>query len=204
MHTNRIRIAIVDDHPVVREGLRMMIEKKEDMRIIAEGDSTERAIEILRQKECDVLLLDLGLPGGGGLFVLEEAQKITTLTKILVLSVQPEEMYESRVLQAGASGYLHKDANPAEIIDAIRMVYRGYKVFKKTGRLENPVSTLTNRQLNILLLVADGKSNSDIAELLQISDKTVHTHIIHILGKLSLSNRAEIIRFSIDNQIMNK
>lgn len=207
-----IRLAIADDHPVVREGLKQLVNGYQDMQIIAEAVNGTEILPLLRQHEVDILLLDISMPGGKFLDTMQRIRDEMPETKILVLSVHPEENYALRAYKAGASGYLTKEHSPEELADAIRRIYRGEKyissflaeeLLKDHGQrnAELPHERLSNREYEILCMIGAGKRLKDIAAELFLSPKTVSAHRSHILEKLNLKTTSELVRYVLEHDI---
>jgi NarL family two-component system response regulator LiaR len=204
-----INILIVDDHAIVREGLRAMLETKPGFHVVGEAADGEQAIVQARQLAPDVILMDLVMPGMGGVAAIREIKRENQEANILVLSSFSDDMQIVESLRAGARGYLLKASTPADLIAAIRTVYSGEAAINPTVasklirslnqvRAEpEPTAALTDRELEILGLVAEGLSNQDIGERSQISERTVGTHISNMLTKLGLENRTQLALFAL-------
>lgn len=205
-----IKILIADDHAVVREGFRSMIENDPEIKVIAEAENGIEALQMVRTKNIDVVVLDMSMPEMSGLDCLKQIKAEFPELPVLVFSMHPEEHYEQRVLQAGASGYLTKSTKPLEVLQAIKDVARGKKlmseklkdrVIKGKGKLDEPHLRLSDREFQVLKLVAKGMRTKDIANYLKISDKTVTTYRTRVLHKLGLSSNSELVRYCLDHQI---
>lgn len=208
-----INILIADDHSVVREGLKQIISGNADMTVLAEACSGNEAIEKIRKNPISVAILDISMPGKNGLDTLKELKVMHPDLPVLILSMYPEEQYALRFFRAGASGYLTKKSAPEELINAIRTVSRGKKYVspvlaeKLVGELdvtnEKPLhSALSDREFQVLCLMASGKTSGEIAEELFLSVKTISTYRARILEKLRLRNTAELINYAIQNQLV--
>ena len=208
-----IRVIICDDHAVVRRGIRDTLSEAVDIKVVGEAGSYSEVRELLRATPCDVLVLDLNLPGRGGLEVLASLREADSPTKALVVSMFPEDQYAIRCLRAGAQGYLNKAGNPAELIAAVRTIAQGRKYVTPgvaqmlVDNLSAPTSealhdALSERELQTLLKIASGKRLSDIAEELMLSPKTVSVYRSRVLEKLKLSNNAELTVYAIRNGLV--
>lgn len=208
-----IQVILCDDHAVVRRGIRDTLSEAVDIRIVGEAGSYSEVRELLRTTACDVLVLDLSLPGRGGLEVLTSLREANSPVKVLVVSMFPEDQYAIRCLRAGAQGYLNKAGNPAEMITAVRTIAQGRKYVTPevaqmlVDNLATPTSealhdTLSERELQTLLKIASGKRLSDIAEELMLSPKTVSVYRARVLEKLKLTNNAELTVYAIRNGLV--
>jgi len=208
-----IRVILCDDHAVVRRGIRDTLSEAVDIKVVGEAGSYSEVRELLRSTPCDILVLDLNLPGRGGLEVLASLREADTPTKVLVVSMFPEDQYAIRCLRAGAQGYLNKAGNPADLITAVRTIAQGRKYVTSdvaqmlVDNLAAPTSealhdTLSERELQTLLKIASGKRLSDIAEELMLSPKTVSVYRSRVLEKLKLSNNAELTVYAIRNGLV--
>jgi len=208
-----INVVVCDDHAMVRRGIKDAISEAVDIRVVGEVGSYPELRQQLRQGPCDVLVLDLNMPGRGGLEVLaalkEEGSKIRTL----VVSMYPEDQYAIRCLRAGAMGYLNKSADPVELISAIRTLMLGRKfvtpeVAQKlvdsllSPEVESPHSALSERELQTLQKMASGRRLSEIADELMLSPKTVSVYRARVLQKLNLSNNAELTAYAIHHGLI--
>lgn len=208
-----IRVILCDDHAVVRRGIRDTLSEAVDIQVVAEAGSYGEVREALRGQPCDVLVLDLNLPGRGGLEVLAAMRESGSPVKVVMVSMFPEDQYAIRCLRAGAQGYLNKAGNPAELITAVRTVAQGRKyVTPEVAQMlvdnlaapegEAPHNALSERELQTLLKIASGKRLSDIAEELMLSPKTVSVYRSRVLEKLKLSNNAELTVYAIRNGLV--
>lgn len=209
-----MKILIADDHPVVRRGLRQLIEEHEDLSVVGEAGDAEGLLALLAQQDPDVVILDLTMPGRHGLDVLKDIRHERPRLPVLILSMHPEEHFAVRVLRAGAAGYLTKSAAPEELVGAIRKVTSGGKYVSATLAEQlaqflerdsdgQPHERLTDREYQIMELIASGKRVSEIAELLTLSVKTVSTHRARILEKMGLRNNAELTHYAIRNRLVD-
>ncbi len=208
-----IRVILCDDHAVVRRGIRDTLSEAVDLQVVGEAGSYAEVRELLRGTPCDVLVLDLNLPGRGGLEVLASLRETDSPIKVLVVSMFPEDQYAIRCLRAGAQGYLNKAGDPAELVTAVRTVAQGRKYVTAdvaqmlVDNLSAPTSealhdALSERELQTLLKIASGKRLSDIAEELMLSPKTVSVYRSRVLEKLKLSNNAELTVYAIRNGLV--
>ena len=208
-----IRVILCDDHAVVRRGIREMLSEAVDIQVVAEAGSYAEVREALRSSPCDVLVLDLNLPGRGGLEVLASLRESGSNVKVLVVSMFPEDQYAIRCLRAGAQGYLNKAGDPGELVTAVRTVAQGRKYVTPdvaqmlVENLSAPTdealhAALSERELQTLLKIASGKRLSDIAEELMLSPKTVSVYRARVLEKLKLSNNAELTVYAIRNGLV--
>lgn len=208
-----IRVILCDDHAVVRRGIRDTISEAVDIRVVGEAGSYPELREQLRKSECDVLVLDLNMPGRGGLEVLAALREEGSSVKTLVVSMYPEDQYAIRCLRAGARGYLNKAGEPAELIAAIRTVFQGRKYVTPevaemlVDSLNAPEdqelhASLSERELQTLQKIASGKKLSEIADELMLSPKTVSVYRARVLEKLHLSNNAELTVYAIRNSLV--
>jgi two-component system response regulator NreC len=205
-----ITIMICDDHALFRSGLRRVLEAEDDLEVIAEAGRSNEALELVRVTRPDVLLLDVTMPGRSGIEALPELIASAPDTKVLVLSMQDDPAYVRQALTTGANGYLLKDAADAELVKAIREVRLGHRYVHPAlgARLaagDVPVATsadrhpLSDREHEVLRLLALGHTNQEIARLLFISVRTAESHRAKIVQKLGLKSRAELVRFALES-----
>jgi len=203
-----LRVVVVDDHPVVREGLKRIIAESNELSVAAEASDGEEALQTLRNNPCDVVLLDISLPKKSGLEVLKHIRAEQPRLPILILSMHSEDEYAVRMLRAGASGYLTKESTSANLISAIRKVVRGGRYVSPAlaERLAFDLQTdsdrpayeaLSDREYQILCMLSGGKTVSEIATDLSLSVKTISTYRVRVLEKLRLKNNAELMRYAI-------
>ena len=206
-----MRILIADDHAIVRMGLRQIVEQMAHVSVEEVVNGQEVLVKI-REERWDALILDISMPGGNGLDVLQEVKHMLPNLPVLVLSVHPEDQYAMRVLKAGASGYMNKDCAPNELLLAIQKVIAGGKYISPTlaerlafvisGNFDGlPHEILSDREYRVLVMIGSGKSVSEIANELTLSVKTVSTYRTRVLEKLNMRNNAELIRYTIDKQL---
>jgi DNA-binding NarL/FixJ family response regulator len=207
-----IRLLLADDHAVVRSGLRLLLESQPDMVIIGEAENGEEAIRRTKELGPDVVLMDIEMPGMNGIEAARQIKAQSPRTAVLALTMYEDDQYFFEMLRAGASGYVPKRAAPDELASAIRAVSRG-EVFlhpSLAGRLvqdyllrrdvesqEPPADELTPREQEVLTLIAQGLSNTEIAEQLVISSKTVDRHRENIMRKLNLHNRVDLVKYAL-------
>ncbi len=208
-----IRVILCDDHAVVRRGIRDTLSEAVDIKVVAEAGSYSEVREALRVNPCEVLVLDLNLPGRGGLEVLATLREVNSPVKVLIVSMFPEDQYALRCLRAGAQGYLNKAGDPSELVTAVRAVMQGRKYVTPAVAqmlVENLASpstealhvSLSERELQTLVKIASGKRLSDIAEELMLSPKTVSVYRSRVLEKLKLTNNAELTVYAIRNELV--
>jgi len=194
-----IRILLVDDHPVVRTGLRGMLEAESDLSVVGEAASGSEAVELARTSEPDVVLMDLRMPGLDGVGATERILAESREARIVVLTTYETDSDILRAVEAGAAGYLLKDATPAELAGAIRAAHRGETVLapsvasRLVDQVRRPVVRLSSREREVLGLVATGKTNADIGAALHITEATVKTHLLRIFNKLDVSDRTAAV-----------
>jgi len=209
-----IRVLVVDDHTIFRSGVRRLLLDEPDIRVTGEARGGAEAIEALRRESFEVVLLDINLEGRNGLDVLASVRRLTTSLPVLVLSMYPEEQYALVAMQGGANGYVAKDAEPAELIAAIRMVANGGTYLsaraaphvrdRLRGQDERPPhQRLTVREHQIMLMLLKGMVPSEIGEEMMISVKTVSTHRTHILDKLGVASTAELVLYAVRQGIIH-
>ncbi len=210
--THKIRVMIVDDHAILRAGLRMLVNAQADMEVVSEAPDGEKAVQEVGKTRPDVTLLDLTMPRVGGMKALQEIARNCRETRVLILTMHDDPAYLRSALAAGASGYLLKRAVDSELLAAIRAVYRG-GIFvdprlanilvqdvlgrrgKKAGSIR-PINILSDRELQVLKLVARGYSSAQIAKQIAVGVKTVETYRSRFAEKLGLRTRSEVIRFA--------
>jgi DNA-binding NarL/FixJ family response regulator len=206
---NKIRLVIVDDHPVVRDGLRGMLESQPDFEVVGEAADGEAAVQITNSLSPEVVLMDLRMPVMDGVTALREIKGSNPQIQVLVLTTYDSDADILPAIEAGASGYLLKDSSREELYTAIRAAARGETVLapkvaaRLVGRMRAPAEErLSSRELEVLQLVAEGDSNSEIAIRLHISQATVKSHLIHIFGKLGVSDRTAAVTVALRRGIL--
>jgi DNA-binding NarL/FixJ family response regulator len=208
-----IRLLIADDHAVVRRGLKEILTAESDMVLVGEARSGPELLALARKERVDVVVLDITMPGRSGLEVLKELRQELPRVRILVLSMHPEDQYAVRALRAGAAGYLTKESAPDELVKAIRRIVAGGRYVSASlaehlalglsdEAERSPHERLSDREYQVLCLLASGKSVSDVAEELALSVKTVSTYRARILEKMNLKNNAELTRYAIENHLV--
>lgn len=209
----KIRILIADDHPIVRAGFKQVLSETPDMEVTDEAGNGQEVMAAIRKKDHDVVLLDISMPGRSGLEVLKDLREEKPKLPVLILSMYPEEQYAIRALRAGASGYLTKASAPNELIAAIRKVAEGGKYISATlgERLTDflgtditrpPHELLSDREYQVMLMIASGKTVSAIGDELCLSVKTISTYRRNILEKMKLKNNAEITVYAVQNNLV--
>lgn len=209
-----ITVFIADDHSIIREGIKNILAGEYDIKIIGETSNPLEVIELTVKHKPEILILDLSMPGKNGLDILKELKYQLPKTKVLIMTMMAEDQFAVRTLKAGASGYLTKDSAPDELIKAIRRIHSGRKYISSylAEKLANeidethgkdPIETLSDREFQILKMLAAGKSQTDIANELSISISTVNTYRSRILEKLNLHSNAELIHFAFTNHLLD-
>jgi DNA-binding NarL/FixJ family response regulator len=209
-----INVVVVDDHAVVREGLKRIISENPGMTVTGEAGDGHEALKVIKSEPCDVVLLDITMPNKSGLDVLKQLHAESPRLPVLVLSMHSEDQYAVRVLRAGAAGYLTKESAPAKLVQAIRKVVRGGKYVSPTlaerlvmdleADLDRPPhEILSDREYQVLCLIASGKTVTEIAEELALSVKTISTYRVRILEKLRMKNNAELTRYAIKESLVD-
>lgn len=203
-----IRVALCDDHAIVRSGLRRILEAEPDLEVVAEAGTADEAVAAARDTEPDVFVMDIGLPDRNGITATVEVCKVSPATKVLVLTVHDDVAYLRRAFDAGAAGFLVKEAADIELVQAVRQVAKGKQYVHPilgaallapdaaTARPAGPGGELSQREVEILGLIANGLTNGEIAKQLYVSVRTVETHRAHIHQKLDVRTRAELVRIA--------
>jgi two-component system response regulator NreC len=210
-----IRVLIVDDHAVVRSGLRRVLEAEGDIEVVGEAGDMRTAVFETRGQKPDVVLMDLVMPGGSGIEATAAVLKEAPEANVLVLSMQDDPRYVREAFEAGANGYVLKEAADAEVVEAIREVAGGGRyVHPALGarlvaadaeeRARADADPLSDREREVLRLLALGHTNQEIAKMLYLSVRTVETHRAHIMQKLRLGTRAELVRYAIDTGLLEE
>ncbi len=204
-----IKVLIADDHPIVRQGLRQILAETVDMEVSGEAVNGQEALEQVRVGGWDALVLDITMPGRSGFDILKDVKQAQPHLPVLVLSIHAEDQLAVRALRAGASGYLNKENAPDELVKAIRKVVSGGRyvspslaetlAFGLDTALYRPRhETLSDREFQVMQLIASGKTPMEIAEMLSLSAKTVSTYRTRLLEKLDLKTNAELMRYALD------
>lgn len=213
----KIKLLLVDDHTVVRSGLRMLLDGEDDVEIIGEAGSASEAINAVTTMKPDMILMDIGLPDMSGIDAAREIKSLWPDISIVALTIHEDQEYFFKMLEAGASGYVPKRAAPEELLTAIRVAASGgvylypslakllvkdYLFNEQPNGDEDSLNDLTPREQEVLTLLADGDSNNDIADKLSISPKTVSRHRENIMRKLNLHSRTELVKYAIRKGII--
>ncbi|HLA23809.1 MAG TPA: response regulator transcription factor [bacterium] len=208
----KTKILIVDDHAIVREGVRMILAKENDLEVVGEAGDGQQALELTERVRPDVVIMDISMPGMGGIEATQTVRARHPEVQVLALTMHEDETYVFQLLRAGAAGYVLKRAAAQDLVQAVRAAAKGeaflypsiarkvvedYLRRVETGEERERYDGLTTREKEILTLIAQGLSNQQIAEKLFISIKTVQTHRAHILEKLGLHDRTELVRYAI-------
>jgi two-component system invasion response regulator UvrY len=207
-----INIIIVDDHPIIRRGLKQILLEEPDMKVVGEAGSAQEAFTIIRATDCNAVILDISLPGVSGVEILKQLKYEDKNLPVLMLSVHSEEQYAIRVMKAGASGYLTKESAPEELVKAIRKIVSGGK-YIGSALAEMLVADretsgkplhekLSDREFQIMRMIAQGKTIKAIGEELCLSEKTVSTYRTRLLGKMNMHTNAEIIGYALKNKLI--
>ncbi len=204
---SQIKILLVDDHAVVRMGFKMLIEAEDDITVIGEAESGEVAIKLFQELKPDIIVMDITMPGIGGLEAIDRIIAKDKNTKILVLSAHEDSVHPKRVLNAGAMGYLTNRSAAEELIKAIKSIHQGKRYLEPNIAQQmaitqlsgetNPVEILSDREFEVFIALAKGKSTNEIADTLCLSPRTVGTHLYNIKQKLNANNSAEIALIAI-------
>ena len=203
-----IRVLIADDHGIVRSGLRMLIDRQSDMEVVAEAEDGVDALEQTLAERPDIAILDVSMPRMTGLQAAREIRAHVPDTRVLMLSMHDDERYFLEGLNAGASGYVLKHAADTDLIDALRTVADGHTFLSgksqrellrgwEAGTAEEELDPLTQRELEVVKLIAEAFTNRQIAETLKLSEKTVESHRANVLSKLAMRDRVELVRYAI-------
>ena len=209
-----IRLAIADDHPIVREGLRRIATEEPGIAVAGEASTAVELFELLDKSAVDVVLLDVSMPGATFVETLTELRERHPTVRILVLSVHPEDQWAMRALRAGAAGYLTKDRSPEQLVEAIRRVARGGKYVSDTlaeklaglvdlARTRAPHELLSDREFEVLRALGSGMAVKDVAEQLRLSAKTVSTYRTRLLEKMNLRSTADLVRYVVDHDLLS-
>ena len=213
--TDAIRVLIVDDHAVVRQGLRAFLQTQDDVEIAGEAADGDEAIRQVRELVPDVVLMDLVMPKLDGIAAIREMRALSPSTKVLVLTSFADDDKVFAAVKAGAAGYLLKDVRPQELGDAIRTVYRGeallhptvaaklMRELSRSGRRQATPDSLTDRAMDVLRLIARGMSNKEIALELGVAEKTAKTHVSNILQKLHLADRTQAALYAVRERLVD-
>jgi DNA-binding NarL/FixJ family response regulator len=213
----KIRVLVADDHGLMREGVKALLRATDDIEVVGDAEDGDEAIREVRRLDPDVVLMDVAMPGLGGLEATLVIRKEKPAVKVLVLTQYDDREYVARFLKAGVSGYVLKKAAASELTAAIRAVHRGGLVLDPeiardavsdasephaAGLADDPYESLTDREKQVLKLVAEGSSNKEIAEILEISVKTAMAHREHLMEKLDVHSRTELIKFALKRGVI--
>jgi two-component system, NarL family, invasion response regulator UvrY len=208
-----INILIADDHELIREGLKKILKKEPDMQVLGEARNAQETFEQVKDRKLNIVLLDISMPGLSGLDVLTELRQNYPKLPILILSMHPEDRFAVRALRAGAAGYVTKDSAVGELVQAIRKVVTGAKYVSirlaeklaeqvEKGDEKLPHEKLSDREFQIMRMIAEGKKISEIAEELTLSISTVNTYRTRILKKMFMETNVDITRYAIENHLI--
>lgn len=209
-----IKIFIVDDHAVVREGVKHILSEMSGIVVSDEASNGKEALEKIGKKDFDLILLDIAMPGRDGLEILKDIKVQKPKLPVLILSMFPEDQYALRALKSGASGYLTKDSIPDELVKAVRKILKGGKyvsssfseklLFSWDSHSERPIhETLSDREYQVMRMIASGKTLKEISDELSLSVKTVSTYRSRILDKMGMKNNAELTHYAIKNRLVD-
>ncbi|MCL6495723.1 MAG: response regulator transcription factor [Ignavibacterium sp.] len=209
----QLKVFIADDHLLIREGLKKILSGEKEFIVVGESGDPDEVLDFINENEVDILILDLNMPGRSGLDVLKHVKKIKPETKVLILSMYPEDQFGERTIKAGASGYITKESASDELLNALKKIAKGgnyisqafaekllYKI--KSTNEQKPHELLSDRELQIMILMAKGKTQVEISNELALSTSTVNTYRSRILEKLKLKSNAEIIRYALQNNLL--
>jgi len=203
---------VVDDHPIVRKGICQILDDYAVETYIAEAGDASEAMKKFRERKYDLILLDINLPGRGGLDLLEDIKGYEPNIKVLMVSMYPEQQYAIRALRTGASGYLTKESAADELVVAVDKILKGGRyitqsiaeqIFDAIDKQGPPHEALSNRELEVLIQIAKGRSLKDIGEMLALSEKTISTYRSRILEKMSMSSNADLVRYALQNKMID-
>jgi DNA-binding NarL/FixJ family response regulator len=212
---NKVKILVADDHPVVRKGLQSCLAKQDRLRVVGEASDGDEALAKARELNPDVVLMDISMPRLNGLAVTEQLRKELPNVKVLILSVHNNKEYIFRIIQAGAHGYVSKEAPPEELFKAIECVASGEPFFSEeiaraalsqfvtNGGKKEPFAQLTSREREVLILIAEGQSNKEIANKLGIGVRTIETHRERIMRRLNIHSVAGLTKYAIANGMVS-
>lgn len=215
---NKIRVLIADDHTMVRQGLKQILELEEDITVVAQAANGGEAVRMAKENSPDVILMDINMPEVNGIQAIKDIKQEKINSKIIVLTIHEDREYLFKTIQMGAEGYVLKDAEPSVLIEAIRNVHNGQTYIQSTMTSElvkefNRVTlheknkhddnNLTSREIEVLQLIAEGLINKEIAKQLYISEKTVKNHVSNIFKKLNVSDRTQAAIYAFKNNIKN-
>ena len=209
-----IKVFLVDDHELVRTGIRRILEDVRGIKVVGEAHSGEDAVKWCRTEQADIVLMDMNMPGIGGLEATKKILRFNPDMKVIVLTIHTENPFPTKVMQAGAAGYLTKGAGPDEMVNAIRMVQSGQRYLSPeiaqqmalsqfTPDSENPFKELSERELQIMVMITKGEKVTDISEQLNLSPKTVNSYRYRLFSKLNISGDVELTHLAIRHGILD-
>ncbi|OOE88523.1 UvrY/SirA/GacA family response regulator transcription factor [Salinivibrio sharmensis] len=209
-----INVFLVDDHELVRTGIRRLLEDVRGIKVVGEADSGEAALKWCRQNHADIVLMDMNMPGIGGLEATRKLLRYSPDAKIIVLTIHTENPFPTKVMQAGAAGYLTKGAGADEVVNAIRMVNSGQRYISPdiaqqmalsqfSASSDNPFKELSERELQIMLMITKGQKVTDISEQLSLSPKTVNSYRYRLFSKLGINGDAELTHLAIRHGMLD-
>lgn len=209
-----LRILIADDHALIREGLKKILKAAQDITVVSEAQNAREVVEEMKKQELDVVILDISLPGKSGLELLKDLKLEYPKLPVLILSMHPEDRFAVRALKAGAAGYVTKESAVEELVKAVRKVVQGRKYVSpalaeklafdlETDTGKPPHENLSDREYQVMCLIAIGKSVREIASELYLSISTVNTYRGRILEKMNMKTDAELIRYAVQNQLVD-
>ena len=206
-----LKILIADDHPIVRRGLQQILSGEADVAMVGEAQNSTEVLDLVCTQEWDAVVLDITMPGRGGLDTLKELKRLYPSLPVLMLSIHPEDQYAVRAFRAGAAGYMTKESAPDELIKAIRKITRGGKYVSPTlaeklafiMEAEPPSHhSLSDREYQVMIMIASGKTPSEIAEEMCLSIKTISTYRERILAKMKMKNNAELTYYAVKHNLV--
>ncbi len=215
--TTKTRILVADDHGIVRQGLRSLLERQQEMEVIGEARDGREAVRLAKELDPYIIVMDIAMPQLNGIDAAEQVLRTSPETKIILLSMYADEEFMTRALTVGVKGYLLKDSAEVDLVRAVRAVASGKSFFSpsiahalaedyvrqlQSRGIQDSYELLTAREREILQLLAEGKSNKDVATVLNVSPYTVETHRMHLMQKLNLHNTAEIVLYAVRKKII--
>lgn len=209
-----IKILIVDDHYLIREGFKKLIDREVGMSVAGEAENASEVLNFLNENQCDVVVLDINMPGRSGLDLLKDLREFHPEIRVLILSIQPEERFATRALRTGAGGYITKESAADELVKAIRKIHDGGKYVSQTlaekmafdlaGDSTKPLhENLSDREFQVFQMIGAGKSMNEISQELSLSLSTINTYRTRILEKMNLGSNADIIHYAIKNNLVD-
>lgn len=210
--SNQISVILTDDHEIVRAGFKQLLNTANDINVVAEASSGEEAIDLCTRLDPDVVIMDLNMPGIGGLEAIRRISSRNPQARIIALTVHEAEPFPTRVMEAGAKAYLSKRCAPEELVQAVRETFSGGSYISEQVRAEmakvnmdhnNPLANLTHREFQVFNLMAQGKTAMEVGESMHLSHKTIHTHRSKLLKKLGLETNLDIVNFAREHGIIN-